>query len=67
MTEHELMMDLEDAQSSELCHRYESQIITEARAIAEGRSMKLATAEHLRVVLSWLDGGTPAQTSECPF
>ena len=32
--------------------RYESGIIEEARQIAAGKSLKLSTAEHLRVLLS---------------
>jgi len=35
--------------------RYESGIIEEARQIVAGKSLKLSTAEHLRVLLNWLD------------
>jgi hypothetical protein len=35
--------------------RYESSVIDEARAIVAGKSLKLASVEHLRIALSWLD------------
>lgn len=47
---------LEELQADEARARYESGIVEEARAIAAGRSAKLATREHLRVLLDWLDG-----------
>lgn len=47
--------------------RYESAMVAEARAIVEGRTMKLATNEHLRVVLSWLDGAQAVQVKGMPF
>ncbi len=47
-----------DAMSCEAQRRYESAIVEEARAIVAGRSTLNITTEHLRVVLSWLDGGT---------
>lgn len=47
---------LEEQQVVEARSRYESQVVEEARAIAEGRSIKPATREHLRVLLEWLDG-----------
>jgi len=67
MTQDEIMTNLEDGQSAQLCDRYETEIVAEARAIAEGRSMKLATGEHLRVLLSWLDGRPSAKVESCPF
>jgi hypothetical protein len=45
-----------DAMSCEAQRRYESGIVEEARAIVAGRSTLNITVEHLRVVLSWLDG-----------
>jgi len=45
---------------------YESEIVEEARAIVAGRSGKLATKEHLRVVLEWLDGATGRPEQEQP-
>ena len=56
MTEEDIIAGIEDDQSAQLCDRYESALVAEAREIAEGRSLKLATDEHLRVLLSWLDG-----------
>ena len=46
--------------------RYESEMVEEARAIVEGRSMKLATKEHLWVVLDWLDGARVRLNREQP-
>lgn len=46
----------EQQQVDEARARYESAVVEEARAIVEGRTMKLATKEHLRVLLDWLDG-----------
>jgi len=46
----------EQQQADEARARYESKVVEEARAIAEGRTAKLATKEHLRVLLEWLDG-----------
>lgn len=67
MTEEELIIGLEDDQSAQLCDRYESELVDEARAIAEGRSLKLATNEHLRVLLAWLDGRQSITTEARPF
>ena len=41
--------------------RYELKIINEARQIVAGKSLKLASIEHLRVVLSWLDCATSGE------
>lgn len=46
----------EQQQVDEARAHYESAVVEEARAIVEGRTVKLATKEHLRVVLEWLDG-----------
>lgn len=35
---------------------YEESQVNEARAIATGQSNKRPTTEHLRIILSWLDG-----------
>lgn len=48
-----------DVRSAEAQERYEAEIVEQARQIAAGRSMALPTREHLRVVLSWLDGVGP--------
>jgi hypothetical protein len=45
-----------EQQADEARAHYESGIVEEARAIAAGRSAKLASREHLRVLLDWLDG-----------
>ncbi|TQF00209.1 MAG: hypothetical protein FKY71_04685 [Spiribacter salinus] len=66
MTEEDII-GIEDDQSAQLCDRYESALVAEAREIAEGRSLKLATDEHLRVLLSWLDGRQPINRETCPF
>ena len=54
--------------------RYESAMIEEAREIVAGKSLKLSTVEHLRVLLNWLDGsdGTgksiaAQQNQDAPF
>lgn len=39
--------------------QYEAAVVDEARRIAAGQSMMLATGEHLRVLLRWLDGREP--------
>ena len=44
--------------------RYESGIIEEARQIVAGKSLKLSTAEHLRVLLSWLDGNDTSEVAQ---
>ena len=44
--------------------RYESGIIEEARQIAAGKSLKLSTAEHLRVLISWLDGSDTSEVAQ---
>ena len=67
MTEEEIIIGIEDGHSSQLQDRYESDVVAEAREIAEGRSLKLATGEHLRVLLSWLDGRQPAISEARPF
>jgi len=43
--------------------RYESGIIEEARQIVAGKSLKLSTAEHLRVLLSWLDASDTSEVA----
>ena len=48
--------DIEQGLSEEARACYEAGVVAEARAIAEWRSNKPATAEHLRVLLYWLDG-----------
>ena len=53
-------------QSDEARVLYESEMVEEARAIVEGRSMMLATREHLRVVLDWLDGARVRLNRERP-
>ena len=45
----------EQQQVDEARARYESAVVEEARAIVAGHIAKLATKEHLRVVLDWLD------------
>jgi hypothetical protein len=54
--------------------RYESAMIEEARQIVAGKSLKLSTVEHLRVLLSWLDGSDVSgksiaaqQNQDAPF
>lgn len=61
-----------DAMSCEAQRHYESGIVEEARAIVAGRSTLNITTEHLRVVLSWLDGCAIAEAeglegTEPPF
>lgn len=57
--------------SSSEQERYESQVIEEARKIVAGKSLKLASAEHLRIALSWLDcakaGETDCSEQSAPF
>ena len=44
--------------------RYESGVLEQARQIAAGKSLKLSTAEHLRVLLSWLDGNDTSEVAQ---
>jgi len=67
MTHDEAIASLGDDQSARACERYETELVAEARAIAQGRSRKPPTGEHLRVLLSWLDGPSPASGDESPF
>lgn len=46
----------EQQQVDEARARYESAVVQEARAIVDGDSTQAPTAEHLRVLLAWLDG-----------
>ena len=48
-----------------LVEQYERDLIEEARLIAVADEDEAATAEHLRVLLRWLDGTRPAG-SHCP-
>ena len=45
--------------------RYERGMVAEARAIASARADEQATAEHIRVLLAWLDGA-PADGYQPP-
>lgn len=45
--------------------RYERGMVAEARAIASARADEQATAEHIRVLLAWLDG-SPADGYQPP-
>ena len=44
--------------------RYEAAMVAEARAIVAGASEKVPTWEHLRILLTWLDGSGAAALSE---
>ena len=56
----------EQQQVDEARERYESAVVEEARAIVDGRTMKTATEEHLRVLLEWLDGARYRLNGEQP-
>lgn len=53
-----------DVQSFLAEKRYEEDLVEECRAIVEGRSQAQITREHLRVLLSWLDGPATCSSEE---
>jgi hypothetical protein len=46
---------------------YEESQVNEARAIATGQSSAKPTTEHLRIILSWLDGYSLPNQQQMPF
>jgi len=46
---------------------YESRLVEEARGIAAGILKQRPTVEHLRVLLSWLDGVRDDEPVRSPF
>jgi plasmid stabilization system protein ParE len=56
-----------DARSYEAAERYESRLVTEARAIAQGATSPTPTREHIRVLLDLVHRLEPHELPESPF